>query len=244
MKKKMKNEWTLNFEIYKNNVLKDKKVDADCGGDISNYKTKNTKVIFWLDKKLDKIRVENWCNFVKSLGFNFSYDLEEMKFTLDKTSVFREELNGNNFLTIYQIIRYIEYFPELVDKIYDLVNIGLDKIEAISLAQILEGYRTKDIPYENTSVSMFNNHHLWLDMHNYYNLILNETLFKQHLLNKYVEPYFIQMVFKIPFINYNKRFKSTKKLMKSISFNKLINNLQTIEDYKKLINYINNYPND
>jgi hypothetical protein len=118
----MKNKWTLNFEVYVNDLLRDKKVNADCGGDISEYKTKNTKVIFWLDKELDKVKVENWCNFVKSLGFNFSYDLEEMKFTLDETSVFRENLVGNNFLIIYQIIRYIEYFPELVDKIYDLIK--------------------------------------------------------------------------------------------------------------------------
>jgi len=240
----MKNKWTLNFEIYVNDLLRDKKVDTDCGGNISEYKTKNTKVIFWLDKELDKVKVENWCNFVKSLGFNFSYDLEEMKFTLDKTSVFREELNGNNFLIIYQIIRYIEYFPELVDKIYDLINIGLDKTETISLAQVLEGYRDRNLYFNATSVSMFNSYHLWLDMSHYYNLILNETLFKQHLLNKPEKPYFMQKVFEIPTFESSKRFRTTKKLMESITFTKLINNLQTIEDYKKLINYINNYPND
>jgi hypothetical protein len=240
----MKNKWTLNFEIYVNNLLRDKKVNADCGGGISGYKTKNTKVIFWLDKELDKVKVENWCNFVKSLGFNFSYDLEEMKFTLDKTSVFRENLVGNNFLIIYQIIRYIEYFPELVDKIYDLINIGLDKTEAISLAQVLEGYKVKNLDFNATSVSMFNSHHLWLDMSHYYNLILNETLFKQHLLNKPAKPFFMQKVFEIPLLESNKRFRTTKQLMASITFTKLINNLQTIEDYKKLINYINNYPND
>ena len=240
----MKNKWTLNFEIYVNDLLRDKKVDTDCGGDISGYKTKNTKVIFWLDKELDKVKVENWCNFVKSLGFNFSYDLEEMKFTLDETSVFRENLNGNNFLIIYQIIRYIEYFPELVDKIYDLINIGLDKTEAISLAQVLEGYKVRDLYFKSTSVSMFNNHHLWLDINTYYNLILNETLFKQHLLNKPAKSFFMQKVFEIPMLESNKRFRTTKKLMESITFTKLINNLQTIEDYKKLINYINNYPND
>jgi len=240
----MKNKWTLNFEIYVNNLLRDKKVNADCGGGISGYKTKNTKVIFWLDKELDKVKVENWCNFVKSLGFNFSYDLEEMKFTLDETSVFRENLVGNNFLIIYQIIRYIEYFPELVDKIYDLINIGLDKTEAISLAQVLEGYKVKNLDFNATSVSMFNSHHLWLDINEYYNLILNETLFKRHLLNKPARPFFMQKVFEIPMLESNKRFKTTKKLMESITFNQLINNLQTIEDYKKLINYINNYPND
>jgi len=50
----MKNKWTLNFEVYVNGLLRNKKVDADCGGDISEYKAKNTEVIFWLDKELDK----------------------------------------------------------------------------------------------------------------------------------------------------------------------------------------------
>jgi len=240
----MKNKWTLNFEVYVNGLLRNKKVDADCGGDISEYKAKNTEVIFWLDKELDKVKVEDWCNFVKSLGFNFSYDLEEMQFTLDKTSVFREELHGNNFLIIYQIIRYIEYFPELVDKIYDLINIGLDKTEAISLAQILEGYKVKDIEYKGTSVSMFNGYHLWLDINAYYNLILNETLFKQHVLNKPAKPYFMQKVFETPTLESNKRFRTTKKLMESSKFKIFANNLQTIKDYKKLINYINDYSND